>query len=123
MVETAKTPEESLWRAVILRYSSDIFKLKVDMDEQHLLMQNSAGDINKEKWLYFKKTYEKYAFKMQKFRNELEPVVTNGSEVLPLREICEHANVSFDVFKIRILDIIDGVSDLPNTGKQFRFRN
>ena len=55
--------------------------------------------------------------------NELEPVVTNGYELLPLREICDNASVSFDVFKIRINSIIDGQVDIPSTGKKFMFQN
>ena len=127
-IESVNSPEESLWRAVILRYSNDIFRLKVDMDQSHIKMIVASGekddnDNKKMKWQRYRKTFEHSSFKMQQFRNELEASVVDGKEILHMREVCENANVSFDVFRSRILDIMDGLIDVPDQGKKYIFEN
>ena len=120
MIESAKTPEEALWRAVLLRFSGDVFKLKVEMDQAHNKLKSTK---DKNKLIQYRSIFERYAFNMQKYKNELEPSLVGKVEVLPIRDICDYANVPFETFKSRMFNIIDGVLDVPNTGKKYMFNN
>lgn len=108
-IETAKTPEEALWRQVLLCYAGEIFRIKSDVIKEKRRRQEYDFDLNN-----YKRSYEYYEFKLQKLKAELYPIDTDGGQKLPLYEVCHFANVNFFKFRQEMLKIIEDERGLPD---------
>ena len=117
-MEEVDSPEESLWRGVLLRYAGDVFKLKLEMIEAK--EKYIKARENKDAALVrFKNTCEHYEFHMYKLKSELSPRIVEEEEILPLRIVCELANLSFSKFKGEMLKIINDKKAVPEGGKRY----